>query len=117
MKTKIPIITIAAFGWLTLILFSSLARAQLLGHNITGDFGLTSGSQPEPGTYLSALYWGYRGDTLRDRDGNSVGIDPERRGSLDVNGYGLGLWHVTDRKIFGGNYSINSHSHSNSYGG
>ncbi len=106
MKTKIPALTIAALGWLTLILFSGLARAQLLGHNITGDFGLTSGSQPEPGTYLSVLYFGYRGDALRDRDGNVVAIDPERRGSLDVNGYGFGLWHVTDRKIFGANYSF-----------
>lgn len=65
-----------------------------------------SGTQPDPGTYLSALYYGYRGDTLSDRDGNVVAIDPERRGSLDANGYGLGIWHVTDRKIFGGNYSF-----------
>jgi len=101
MKTKMPIVTIAASMWLMLIMVSSPANAQLLGHNLTGDFGLTSGTQPDPGTYLSFLYYGYRGDTLRDGDGNAV-----RQGSLDANGYGIGLWHVTDQKILGGNYSF-----------
>jgi hypothetical protein len=106
MKTKTTIQVITAIFWLALILAPSAARAQFLGHNLTGDFGLMSATQPDPGTYLSLLYYGYRGDTLRDRDGNAVAVDPERRGSLDANGYGLGIWHVTDRKILGGNYSF-----------
>ncbi len=103
MKLKISAMVFAASVWLMLIMLSSPASAQLLGHNLLGDFGLTSGTQPGPGTYFSALYYRYEGDTIRDKDGNALGLN---RGELDVNGYALGLWHVTDRKIFGGNYSF-----------
>ena len=58
-------------------LAGSAASARFLGHNIAGDYGLQSASQPLPGLYLSALYFGYHADTLRDRDGNAVSIDPQ----------------------------------------
>lgn len=89
--------------WITC---SSPLHAQFLGHNITGDYGLQSATQPDPGTYLSLLYLGYRADSLRDGDGDPISYDPERRGTLDVNGYGLGVWWVSEKKVFGGNYSL-----------
>ncbi len=102
-KFLTALVVVIGLGW---VFVSAPAHAQFLGHNIPGDFGLTSGTQPDPGIYLSALYLGYTGDTLRDRNGNNLGISPSRDGDLDVNGYGLGLWWVSDFKIFGGNYSL-----------
>lgn len=80
-------------------------RAQFLGHNLTGDYGIQSGTQPEPGKYLSATYFGYQGDVLVDSDGNEIGLDPMQRGELDVNGYAFTWWHVTNYHVLGGNYS------------
>lgn len=81
------------------------ANAQFLGHNLVGDYGMLSATQPPPGMYLSAVYIGYRGDEIVDSDGNEISMDPEKRGELDVNGYGIGWWHVTDHQLLGGNYS------------
>jgi hypothetical protein len=89
-----------------LALASSPVHAQFLGHNFRGDFGLQSASQAPPGWYLPVMYLRYNADTLRDRNGNSIGIDPARRGSLDVNAYVVGFLGVTDFKIFGGNYGF-----------
>jgi hypothetical protein len=83
------------------------ASAQLSGHNARGDFGLMSGSQPPPGFYLIApTYLRYDADTLRNSVGDPVYIDPERKGSIDVNSYVFGFIWVSDFKIFGANYSF-----------
>ena len=87
------------------LILTNAAQAQFLGHNLPGDSGLLAASQPDPGMYVAALYYGYGGDTLRDKDGNAIAIDPGRSGSLDVNGYGIGFWHVTGKTLLGGNYS------------
>ena len=60
-----------------LLLLANTAQAQFLGHNFGGDSGLMAASQPDPGIYISPLYIGYRGDTLRDRNGEGVAIDPD----------------------------------------
>jgi len=99
----------SAYITVLLLLFLILpagVHAQFLGHNLPGDAGLMSASQPDPGTYFAPLYYGYRGDTLRDRNGDAIAYDPERLGSLDVNGYGIGIWWVSDKKLWGGNYSL-----------
>jgi len=82
------------------------AHAQFLGNNLGGDAGLMAATQPDPGTYFVPLYVAYRGDTLRDRDGNVIAYDPERLGSLDVSAYGIGIWWVSEKKVLGGNYSL-----------
>jgi hypothetical protein len=92
-------------SWVVAALLSTAASAQLNGHNTKGDFGLQSGSQPDPGLYVVApLYLRYETDTVRDSNGDSVLPDVE--GSLDVNAYVLGLVWVSERKILGGNYSF-----------
>lgn len=97
-------------GLAVIILLGTMAsqsvQAQFLGHNITGDYGLQSATQPPPGTYLSLLYLGYDADSLRDSDGNEITLIPGEKGDLDVNGYGVGVWYVSEHKLFGGNYSF-----------
>jgi hypothetical protein len=89
------------------VLGPSLVHAQYNGHNTKGDFGLMSGSQAPPGFYLAApIYVRYDADTLRNSEGDRVSLDPERRGSLAVNAYVVGLIWVSEYKIFGANYSI-----------
>jgi hypothetical protein len=73
-----------------LVLHAELALAGFAGHNTKGDYGLQSGSQLPPGMYLYPMYYGYDGSDLKNSDGDSVRIDPEGRGSLDINAYVLG---------------------------
>lgn len=82
-------------------------HGQYNGHNTKGDFGLMAGSQPAPGFYLAApIYIRYDADTLRNSEGDPVRLDPDRRGSLAVNAYVVGLIWVSEFKIFGANYSV-----------
>jgi len=91
-------------------LLANPAHAQLNGHNTKGDFGLLSGSQAPPGLYLAApIYVRYDADTLRNSEGDRVSLDPDRRGSLAVNAFVVGLIWVSEYKIFGGNYSIQAY--------
>ncbi len=82
------------------------AHAQFLGHNLTGDFGLMSGTQAPPGFYVTTLYVRYDGDRLRPASGRSFfpkDIDPELRPNLDVNAYGAGVVYITNAKLLGAN--------------
>ena len=80
------------------------ARAQFLGHNLPGDFGLFSGSQAPPGRYVGAFFPYYRSDTIRlEGDRNLLGQP----------GDDLYIWAiapfvsvVTDISVFGGNYGF-----------
>lgn len=91
---------------MTILLWVQSSSAGFSGHNTKGDFGLQSGSQPPPGLYLVPMFYRYSGDSLKDRDGNTVSLDPDGRGSLDVNAYVLGLVWVSEFKILGANYSF-----------
>ena len=76
--------------------------AQLNGHNLRGDFGLASGSQPPPGSYLSPFYVNYDVDTLRDRNGDRV----DRGGGINVGAFSLIYQWVSQKQLLGGNYSL-----------
>jgi hypothetical protein len=95
-----------ALAILVAVLAATAGHAQFNGHNFRGDFGVQSGSQAPPGTYVLGMYLRYDGDELRDRNGNAIRLDPEGRGEVDVNSYVLGLLWVSDYKIWGGNYSF-----------
>jgi len=103
---KCPAALAIATALLVLTLSSSYARAQFMSHNFRGDFGVLAGTQPPPGWWVAAGYVRFDTDTLRDDDGNSITIDPLERGSISANGYAAGFWRVTEKKIFGGNYSF-----------
>ena len=87
------------------IVFMSLAGsayAQFNGHNAKGDYGLFSGSQPDPGFYFSPLYVKYDADTLRDRNGDKV----SRGGELGFDAVAPLFTWVSEKKILGGNYGL-----------
>ena len=63
------------------------AQAQLNGSHTLGDFGVQSGSQPQPGFYAALFYLRYDTDTIKDADGNT----PPRSGfSRQPRGLGRG---------------------------
>jgi len=72
--------------------------AQMNGHNLRGDMGLISGSQPPPGIYSASLYVDYNIDTGRDRHGNRI---PSAGGDITINGVASAFVWITDKKIFG----------------
>ena len=55
------------------VLVAAPAQAQLNGSHLLGDTGVSSGTQPAPGFYTALLYYRYDTDTLKDRDGTTVG--------------------------------------------
>jgi hypothetical protein len=77
--------------------------AQLNGHNLRGDYGLQSGTQPPPGWYTSLLYVNYEIDTVRNRNGDAL---PSAGGDITVQALAPILWWVTDKQVLGGNYSF-----------
>lgn len=90
----------------TLGMTSSQAHAAFLGHNFRGDYGLLSGTQPDPGLYLSALYLRYDANRLLNSHGDPIGPDPGQPGSINVNSYAASLWYVSDFKLLGANYGF-----------
>ena len=56
---------------------------------------------PPPHTYIPALYYVYRTDTVKNVNGDSLPLTA----SLTSHAYGLGIFVVTPRKILGGNYA------------
>jgi hypothetical protein len=90
-------------GVALLTLLQGVASAQLNGHNLRGDYGLQSGSQPPPGWYASLLYINYNIDTVRDRNGDGL---PSAGGDITAQGISPILWWVTDAQIWGADYSF-----------
>ena len=81
------------------------AAAQLSGHNTKGDFGLQAGTQPPPGWYVVPMYYDYSADEFRDKNGDRFLADTNG-GSIDVGAAVVGIIWVTEKKVFGGNYSF-----------
>ena len=76
---KTPLLCCVLLALITLV--SSPAYAQLNGENLLSDNGVKSGSQSAPGLFLSALYYFYNTDTIKNADGNRITIDPTQAGS------------------------------------
>jgi hypothetical protein len=92
--------------WLCLlaVIFPTVALAQLNGHNLRGDYGLTAGTLPPPGSYLSPFYVNYNVDALRDRNGDALGSGRGRE--IEVDAFSLIYQRVSDKQVFGGNYGF-----------
>ncbi len=78
------------------------AEAQLNGANTRGDYGLLSGAQPGPGTYVSAFFYNYSFSDFKTQAGNTISSDE-----------GINAWafapffiHTTNAKILGANYGF-----------
>lgn len=80
------------------------AFAQYMGNNFHGDFGVNSGSQPEPGFYVTIPFLQWNVDEIEDADGNTV-----RGGQFqgfDVRAIPPTFVIVTPKKLFGANYGV-----------
>ena len=64
------------------LLIAVPVEAQLNGSHTLGDFGVQSGSQPQPGFYAALFIMRYETDTIKDADGNTVRLSPDSPGSL-----------------------------------
>ena len=93
----------AVVSALTLLL-AAPAQAQLNGSHTLGDFGVQSGSQPQPGFYAALFYLRYDADTIKDADGNIVRLSPSAPGSIAVSAVAPLAWYVSKAKIFGANH-------------
>ncbi len=82
------------------------AYAQLNGENLLGDMGVKSGTQPEPGLYVSSIYYRYRTGTLKDADGRPVNADPTGEASQAINAAVPLIYYVTPKKVLGGHFAM-----------
>ena len=87
-----------------LMLLAVPAEAQLNGSHTPGDFGVQSGSQPQPGFYAALFYLRYDADTIKGRDGNIIRPSPSAPGSIAVAAAAPLAWYVSKSKILGANY-------------
>ena len=96
---------LAQTGALTL-LFGVPAQAQLNGNHTLGDFGVQSGSQPQPGFYTALFYLRYDTDTIKDADAETVRLPQASPapGSLAVSALAPMVWYVSKAKLLGANY-------------
>lgn len=94
----------AAIGAIVTTALASPAQAQLNGENLLGDMGVKSGSQPEPGVYISNIYYRYFTDTIKDLDGQRIQIDPSGKASQTIQAGMPLVYYVSKMKVLGGNF-------------
>jgi len=91
-----------AFALLGALVWSaSPTAAQLSGNNFRGDFGLKSGTQPDPHFYFVPVYTRYSSQSVRDSDGNER---PLVQAKISVDVVAAFAWMVTDLRVLGANY-------------
>src|SRR5262245_61553528 len=82
------------------------AQAQLNGENLLGDMGVRSGTQPEPGLFVSAIYYRYKTDTIKDGQGNQLHLDPIGEGRQTINAGMPLIYYVSSKKVLGANIGM-----------
>jgi hypothetical protein len=87
---------------LMVICLSADAQAQLKGHYIPGFTGLGNGTQPPASISLGVPIYLYRTDTLKDGNGNTIGVNPQVNEAFT----GFSMAMVTNAKVFGANYGF-----------
>jgi hypothetical protein len=86
------------------LLLAAPAQAQLNGSHSLGDFGVQSGSQPQPGFYAALFYYHYGTDTIKNADGNTISLSPGSPSSLGLSAVAPIAWYVSKAKVLGANY-------------
>jgi hypothetical protein len=98
-------LTAAALGTTAMMTVTATpAQAQLNGENLLGDMGVKSGTQPEPGLYISTIYYRYFTDTLKDPEGRTMALDPTGQASQTIQAGVPLAYYVSKKKIFGGRF-------------
>jgi hypothetical protein len=82
------------------------AYAQLNGENLLGDMGVKSGTQPEPGLYISNVYYRYFTDAIKGPDGRTIVFDPTRAGSQTINAAVPIVLYISPKKLMGAHYGM-----------
>ena len=98
--------TLGAMATAMLLLLALPAQAQLNGSHSLGDFGVQSGTQPQPGFYTALFYLRYDTDSIKDADGNTLGLSPDSPSSIAIAAAAPILWYVTGAKVLGANYGF-----------
>jgi hypothetical protein len=104
-RSRSALARLAGLTLLAAALGTAPAAAQLNGENLLGDMGVRSGTQPEPGLYVSGIYYRYRTDTIKDAHGNPVNADPSGRAEQTINAGVPLFYYVTPKRILGGHYA------------
>ena len=104
MRIMSRVLGCAALALVTLA--ATPAYAQLNGENLLGDNGVKSGSQAAPGLYVSSLYYFYRTDTIKDKDGNQISFDPNQSGSQKLHLLAPVFTYVSKAKVLGGQFGM-----------
>lgn len=86
------------------LLLAVPAQAQLNGSHSLGDFGVQSGSQPQPGFYAALFYLRYDTDTIKDANGKTIRLSQDAPGSVAISAAAPILWYVSKTKFLGANY-------------
>jgi hypothetical protein len=95
----------AAIAILLATVFAAPAHAQLNGENLLGDMGVKSGTQPEPGLYVSTIYYRYRADSIKDAHGRSINADRTGKAGQTINAGVPVVYYVTPNKVLGANFA------------
>jgi hypothetical protein len=101
MKTRLFRLLVIIAG----VFVSTLVNAQLAGHNTKGDMGMNAGTQAPPGFFVIPMFYDYSADTVRDNNGDRF-APLDGSGNIGANAAIAGLVWVTEKKIFGGTYSV-----------
>jgi hypothetical protein len=95
---------IATLVIVAVLLAPRTASAQYQGHNLKGDFGVNSGTQPGPGVYFLLPYNQWNADAIKDADGDPFA--PSQFKGFDLRIVPVTVVAVTKKKIFGANYGF-----------
>jgi hypothetical protein len=95
-----------AVGIVVALCAATPATAQFNGENLLGDMGVKSGTQPEPGLYVSSIYYRYGTDSLKGPDGKSLSLDPSGEAQQTIHAAMPLVLYVTPKKILGANFAM-----------
>jgi len=105
-KTTTKRTLVASLAMLSALVCAAPAHAQLNGENLLGDMGVKSGSQPEPGLYISSIYYRYFTDTIKDPKGETIQFDPSGDGKQSINAAMPLVLYVTPKKVLGAHFGM-----------
>ncbi len=82
------------------------AHAQFNGGNLPGDNGVNAGSLPPPGWNVGLLYYRYATDTVLDKNGDRIVLDPNQPASTTMQALAPMIVFVSGLKILGADYGM-----------
>lgn len=97
---------LGVIGALLALIGATPAYAQLNGENLLGDMGIKSGTQPEPGVYVSSIYYRYFTDAIKDPNGNRLSLDPSGKASQTIHAAMPVVTYITPKKVLGGHFGM-----------